>query len=114
MTTLTYIAATSACMVLIVAVGLLAAHVETARREREMPPEAVAEREGGVMSERFYVTAVKDIRGKVSYMTARAVGKDRFGKIYREPSLPPRETYAEAQRDLDRWAALNGAWEIEQ
>ena len=36
MTTLTYIAATSACMVLIVVVGLLAAHVETARREREM------------------------------------------------------------------------------
>ena len=64
-----------------------------------------------MMSERFYVTAVKDIRGKVSYMTARAVGKDCFGKIYREPSLPPRETYAEAQRDLDRWAALNGAWE---
>lgn len=66
------------------------------------------------MSERFYVTAVKDIRGKVSYMTARRVGKDKFGRIYREPSLPPRETYAEAQRDLDRWAALNGAWEIEQ
>lgn len=36
MTTLTYIAATSACMTLIVVVGLLAAHVETARREREM------------------------------------------------------------------------------
>ena len=36
MTTLTYIAATSACMVLIVTVGLLAAHVETTRREREM------------------------------------------------------------------------------
>lgn len=36
MTTLTYIAATSACLALIVAVGLLAAHVETARREREM------------------------------------------------------------------------------
>ena len=43
------------------------------------------------MSERFYVTAVKDIRGKVSYMTARAVGKDRFG----EPS---------AARDLRRGA----------
>ena len=36
MTTLTYIAATSACMALIVTVGLLAAHVETTRREREM------------------------------------------------------------------------------
>lgn len=36
MTTLTYIAVTSACMGLIVAVGLLAAHVETTRREREM------------------------------------------------------------------------------
>ena len=36
MTTLTYIAVTSAGMGLIVAVGLLAAHVETTRREREM------------------------------------------------------------------------------
>ena len=63
------------------------------------------------MSERFYVTAVKDIRGKVSYMTARRVGKDKFGRIYREPSLPPRETYAAAERDLERSAALNGAWE---
>ena len=36
MTTLTYIVATSACMALIAAVGLLAAHVETTRREREM------------------------------------------------------------------------------
>lgn len=36
MTTLTYIAATSACMALIVTVGLFAAHVESARREREM------------------------------------------------------------------------------
>ena len=63
------------------------------------------------MDEYFYITAVRDRRGKVSYMTARAVGKDRFGKIYREPSLPPRETYAEAQRDLDRWAARNGAKE---
>lgn len=36
MTTLTYIAVTSGCMALIVAVGLLAAHVERGRREREM------------------------------------------------------------------------------
>lgn len=63
------------------------------------------------MDEHYYITAVMDRRGKVSYMTARRVGKDKFGRIYREPSLPPRETYAEAQRDLDRWAALNGAWE---
>ena len=36
MTTLTYIAVTSACMALIAAVGLLAAHIDTVRREREM------------------------------------------------------------------------------
>lgn len=36
MTTLTYIAVTSACMGLIVAVGLLAAHVNAVQREREM------------------------------------------------------------------------------
>lgn len=63
------------------------------------------------MDEHFYITAVMDRRGKVSYMTARAVGKDRFGKIYREPSLPPRNTRAAAERDLERWAARNGAWE---
>ena len=36
MTTLTYIAVTSACMALIVTVGLFAAHIDTVRREREM------------------------------------------------------------------------------
>ena len=36
MTTLTYIAVTSGCMALIAAVGLLAAHIDTVRREREM------------------------------------------------------------------------------
>lgn len=36
MTMPTYIAVTWGCMALIVAVGLLAAHVETERREREM------------------------------------------------------------------------------
>ena len=36
MSTISYLLVTSACMALIVTVGLLAAHVETARREREM------------------------------------------------------------------------------
>lgn len=36
MSTLTYLLITTGCMALIVTVGLLAAHVENARREREM------------------------------------------------------------------------------
>ena len=36
MSTLSYLLVTSGCMALIVTVGLLAAHVETTRREREM------------------------------------------------------------------------------
>lgn len=36
MSTLTYLLITTGCLALIVTVGLLAAHVETTRREREM------------------------------------------------------------------------------
>lgn len=36
MSTPTYLLITTGCLTLIVAVGLLAAHVESARREREM------------------------------------------------------------------------------
>ena len=36
MSTISYLLVTSGCLALIVAVGLLAAHVESARREREM------------------------------------------------------------------------------
>ena len=36
MSTISYLLVTSGCMALIVTVGLLAAHIDTVRREREM------------------------------------------------------------------------------